>query len=361
MPAAHSGSIRDLRAQAIGRSLFAPCELRTALERLEFVQADPIRAPARAQDLILRHRVTDYRAGDLERCYPSLDLEEDYLYAYGFLPRRVRQLLHPRRRSKLSRRDAQVLAAVAAAGTVHPRDLHVPFGRARVVNAWGGYSQATKAALERLHHRGLTRVARREAGIRIYEACPPQVATLSRAERLRELIVVVARVLEPVPQRTLGAIAAHLRRSLQTEHRAALHGLLQAGRLERRTVDGISYLSTARIQESEEPPRSVRFLAPFDPVVWDRLRFEHLWGWAYRFEAYTPPAKRVRGYYALPLLWADAVIGWANVGRNGGALQIELGFVEQRPKSAAFRRELDAEIARLEVFLSEKPAHPSIG
>ena len=35
----------------------------------------------------------------------------------------------------------------------------------------------------------------------------------------------------------------------------------------------------------------VRFLAPFDPVVWDRYRFEHLWGWAYRFEAYTPPAK----------------------------------------------------------------------
>ena len=50
----------------------------------------------------------------------------------------------------------------------------------------------------------------------------------------------------------------------------------------------------------------VRLLAPFDPVVWDRRRFEVFWGWAYRFEAYTPAPKRVRGYYALPLMWGDA-------------------------------------------------------
>ena len=57
----------------------------------------------------------------------------------------------------------------------------------------------------------------------------------------------------------------------------------------------------------------VRLLAPFDPVVHDRTRFELLWGWAYRFEAYTPAAKRKLGYYALPMLWRDRVIGWANL------------------------------------------------
>jgi hypothetical protein len=54
-------------------------------------------------------------------------------------------------------------------------------------------------------------------------------------------------------------------------------------------------------------------LAPFDPIVWDRRRFELLWGWAYRFEAYTPIVKRKLGYYALPLLFRDQVTGWANV------------------------------------------------
>ena len=58
-----------------------------------------------------------------------------------------------------------------------------------------------------------------------------------------------------------------------------------------------------------EPDQEVRLLAPFDPIVWDRRRFELLWSWPYRFEAYTPVAKRRWGYYALPLLWRESVIG----------------------------------------------------
>ena len=85
--------------------------------------------------------------------------------------------------------------------------------------------------------------------------------------------------------------------------------------------------------------------------VWDRRRFEHLWGWAYRFEAYTPPAKRIRGYYAMPMLWHDRVIGWANASVEDGQLKIELGYQGKRPAAADFRRELEAEIERLKDFL----------
>jgi uncharacterized protein YcaQ len=52
---------------AVARSLFRPTTLPRAPRKLGFVQADPIRAPARAQDLVLRHRVKGYRAGDLDR------------------------------------------------------------------------------------------------------------------------------------------------------------------------------------------------------------------------------------------------------------------------------------------------------
>ena len=75
----------------------------------------------------------------------------------------------------------------------------------------------------------------------------------------------------------------------------------------------------------------VRLLAPFDPIVWDRRRFELLWGWPYRFEAYTPAAKRRFGYYALPLLWRDRVIGWGNVTVQDGAMHVDLGFVAGAP------------------------------
>jgi uncharacterized protein len=99
----------------------------------------------------------------------------------------------------------------------------------------------------------------------------------------------------------------------------------------------------------------VRLLAPFDPLVWDRRRFELLWGWAYRFEAYTPPAKRVRGYYALPLLWRDQVIGWGNVSFADGALRADLGYVAGKPpREAAFKRALDEELERMRSFLLPK-------
>jgi uncharacterized protein YcaQ len=95
----------------------------------------------------------------------------------------------------------------------------------------------------------------------------------------------------------------------------------------------------------------VRFLAPFDPLVWDRRRFEYFWGWPYRFEAYTPPARRKLGYYAMPLLWRDDVIGWVNVSNRQGALSITRGFAKNEPTEPAFQRELEAEIERFRHFL----------
>jgi uncharacterized protein YcaQ len=99
----------------------------------------------------------------------------------------------------------------------------------------------------------------------------------------------------------------------------------------------------------------VRLLAPFDPIVWDRRRFEILWGWAYRFEAYTPVPERKLGYYALPLLWRDRVIGWGNVSVKDGALQPEIGYVSSRPpRDRDFRRALGEELNRLREFLDLK-------
>jgi uncharacterized protein YcaQ len=127
----------------------------------------------------------------------------------------------------------------------------------------------------------------------------------------------------------------------------------------RADVDGVTYLWPAE----SLPPRAVddddrvRFLAPFDPLVWDRRRFAHLHGWDYRFEAYTPAAKRRYGYYALPLAWRDDVVGWANIRRVGTGLDVSTGFATRAPSGRAFARALDAEIARFEAFLL--PAVPA--
>src|SRR5450631_3771502 len=118
-------TLGHLRRHAVARSLFKPTTLWRAIDKLGFVQADPIRAPARAQDLTLRHRVIGYRAGDLERRYSRLKIEEDCLVNYGFLPRAHLALMHPRIAKRVwdaptKRRAAAVLAFIKENGPTHP-------------------------------------------------------------------------------------------------------------------------------------------------------------------------------------------------------------------------------------------------
>jgi uncharacterized protein len=356
-------TLDELRRQAARVTTPAPGTLARAIAQIEFIQSDPIRSPARAQDLILRHRVADYRAGDLERRYSSLAAEEDFLYAYGFMPRRIRKFLYPRfDRNRPGHHfvptglAADVLAFVRERGPTHPAALATQFGRTRAINGWGGFSTASTRVLQQLHYHGLLRVQRRERGVRIYDAAAVEEASIDPARRLRELILLVTRVLAPVPEATLRAtlarfsyIAPHARSRTGT-----IQELLTGGRLESDVVDGVKYLWPAGRLDRRltDAPREVRFLAPFDPIVWDRRRFEHLWGWAYRFEAYVPERDRRRGYYAMPLLWMDRVIGWVNCTRPGDRLEVRAGFVAGRPKERDFRQAFDHEVARMEHFLS---------
>lgn len=357
-------SLDWLRRQAVGWSLpRRGGTLAATLADLEFVQADPIRAPARAQDLILRHRAHGYRAGELERRYPTLDVDEDTLYAYGFVARRLRRHLLPRRDRHTpdgtfvpTGRAADVLAFVRARGVTHPREVQAHLGPERVANGWGGSSAATTLDLERLRHHGYLRVADRVAGVRRYEPAPPPGDPLDPAERLRALVLRVARILAPVPEPSLSTavgvqIAWISPPGGRPGGRPVIRDLLARGELTAVDVGGTRYVWPADLTPVEAPPPArVRFLAPFDPVVWDRRRFGQVWGWEYRFEAYTPVAKRVLGYYAMPLLWRDRVIGWANCA--GAGHDVEIGYVDRAPAGAGYATALVAEIDRLKTFLA---------
>ena len=356
-------TLDDLRRYAVARTLFNPTTLGRAIDKLGFVQADPIRAPARAQDLILRHRVAGYRAGDLERRYTRLAVEEDAFVNYGFLPRRHLALMHPRTpktawSAATKRKAADVLAFIREQGPTHPRLVETHFAHGRRTNAWGGSGLATTHLLDGMHYRGLLRVQRRDNGTRIYAAVehvPADASPTARVERATALLDLVVRKYAPLPASSLVYLVRLLRYGaphLQTETRLALAATRE--RLASAKVDGVAWYWPA-----DENPRSrrwkvdesVRLLAPFDPIVWDRRRFELLWGWTYRFEAYTPAPKRTLGYYALPLLWRDAVIGWVNASVHDGRLAMQARFVEGTPKDDDFKRELKDERVRLSEFL----------
>lgn len=355
-------TLDDLRRAAVARSLFAPTTLQRALDTFGFVQADPIRAPARAQDLTLRHRVSGYRAGDLERRYTTLDVHEDFFVNYGFVTGAVQALMHPRGgptpwTAARGRQVRALLDFVCARGSVHPRDVDGHFSHGKVTNYWGGSSNATTHLLDQMHYRGLLKVVRREAGIRIYAphehvVQPRDAAT--RRTHLDGLVDIVVAKYAPLPAASLTSVVRRLRYAAP-QWTSQLSAALQRAkrRLAHARVDGVDWYwpgETAAVTEADD---DVRLLAPFDPIVWDRRRFEILWGWAYRFEAYTPLAKRKLGYYALPMLWRDRVIGWANLTVKRGALQPEFGYVASKPpRSRVFHAALEEELHRFQAFLN---------
>ena len=355
-------TIDDLRAFAVARSLFPPLPLKRAIEKLGFVQADPIRAPARAQDLTLRHRVHNYRAGDLERRYASLGIEEDVLVNYGFVSARVHALMHPR--AKLSapatprtRRD-KVVAFVRERGEVHPRSVDAHFAHGTVTNYWGGSSAATTRLLEELHYRGWLRIARRERGIRVYAIRENHTRddALRPRERVDALVDVVVHKYAPLPAHSLSYVVGRLRYAVPQWRGLLKDALARARqRLAHARVDGTEwYWPAAEHVQPIPPDDSLRLLAPFDPVVWDRRRFELFWGWPYRFEAYTPAARRRFGYYALPMLWRHHVIGWGTLAVKNGRLEPEFGYVAKHPPGdRTFVRELEAEVDRIRRFLRQ--------
>lgn len=356
-------TLDHLRRYAIGRSLFKPTNLMRAIKKLGFVQADPIRAPARAQDLTLRLRVKDYRAGDLERAYPRLALEEDFFINYGFLPRDVDALMHPRpgRRAWDARRrkhSGALLAFVNERGSVHPREVDAHFAHGSVQNYWGGTSNFTTHLLDSMHYRGFLRVVRREGGIRMYglrEVPPPVGDPKLRAARLDALVDVVVQTYAPLPAASLGQVLGRLRFAAP-QWRAQLKAAIKRAkaRLSHAHIAGHEWYWPAgeRVQGRREGGADgLYLLTPFDPIVWDRKRFQIFWGWAYRFEAYTPVAKRKLGYYALPLLWRDQVVAWANVSSREGQLDCQLGFVGERPRDREFDRALEEELVRMRTFL----------
>jgi hypothetical protein len=255
-------------------------------------------------------------------------------------------------------RADEVLAFVRERGDTHSKQVQGNFDHGRM-KRWGGNLNVSGHLLQGLHYRGRLRVARREAGTRVYQAVehPPQddspTARLARAGQLLDMVV---QLYAPLPAPSLGYLCRLLRDGVP--HLAAETRQLQEqakSRYAHGQVEAVLWFwpqgenpTAARHTVDER----LRFLAPFDPVVWDRRRFHLFWGWEYKFEAYVPPHKRRMGHYAMPMLWGEQVVGWANLKVVDGRLQHELGFAGgQQPRERAFKVALDDALQRMREFL----------
>src|SRR4051812_40224007 len=215
-----SPTLDRLRHHATARNLTLSPSIEAGIGALGFVQADPMRAPARAQDLILRHRVVDYRAGDLEQRYSRLKIDEDCFVNYGFVPRATLALLHPREPRRVwdattAERAMALLDFVRARGATHPKQLLEAFAHhGRMPGYWGGELNVSTQLLDGLHYRGHLRVKRRESGTRVYQAIahPEQEQTAAAwRKRAEALVDMVVALYAPLPSASLGYLATLLR------------------------------------------------------------------------------------------------------------------------------------------------------
>lgn len=210
---------------------------------------------------------------------------------------------------------AEILAALRERGPLRTQDLGE-----FAVKPWanGGWTddKTVSILLEQLSARGTVLVARREGGIRWWdlgERClPPDGSTeeLTEAEVVRRAACIAVRALGVA---TAAQINRHFTRGRYPHLLDRLRELVAEEVLVPATVEGLKgvwYLHADDAASLDElAPARLTLLSPFDNLICDRDRTEALWGFRYRLEVYTPVVKRQYGYYVLPVLDGDRLVG----------------------------------------------------
>jgi uncharacterized protein YcaQ len=254
-----------------------------------------------------------------------------------------------------------LLAEIADRGASTARDLDD--GLPRTKDQWGWNWSATRRALDYMFMVGDVAIAGRNSQFEIRYDLPERVIpaehlaspTPSEHDAVKEL---VRRAARSHGVGTLRDLADYYRlRSVPGQHAtgaaSVVAELVEEGELLPVTIEGVT--RPAFLHRDARLPRRVAarsLLSPFDPVVWERGRTESLFDFFYRIEIYTPVHKRVHGYYVLPFLLGDRIVGRADLkaDRKAGLLLVKAAYAEPgAPGETA--EELAAELARLASWL----------
>ena len=358
----------------------APAALRRLVQQLGFVQLDTINVVARAHDITLFSRLHGYRPAQLQRL---LEQERFLFEAFTHDASAVPTAWYPHWKPRF-RRDAarirshawwqyhfrgtdaeqvirDVKARVAAEGPLRSADFEHPEKR----GPWWGW-KPQKAALDFLWRSGELAIAGRVNFAKCYD--------------LAERVLPVAHAApEPDPEAQLEWACGSAAERLEVftpkeladywalleiaEARGWCEREVKAGRLlsaQVEAADGSFQKAFAlsgweqRLRRLPEAPEGLRLLSPFDPVIRDRARCLRRFGFDYRFEAFTPEPKRTYGYYVLPILEGERLIGRLDpkLHRDRGLLEVKGLWWEPGVRATRARlRELRVALDRMTAFL----------
>jgi uncharacterized protein YcaQ len=366
-----------------------PAAVLEVFRRLGSIQFDPLAVAGRSHDLVLHARVADYDPAWCDELYERGEIFEAYNKGLSFVPAEE----FPWFRGAVSRRPqqllddnaevaARILERLRAEGPLATGDFEVV--RGKETDWFGMPANVVREVLDALVVTGVVGLAQREGNRRFYDL----------TERL-----LPADVLAPAP-----TLRERLRHKMLSRYRA--HGLLgiaapdvfggigpakpdprwpdnpgrtaireelvERGDLVAVDVDGVRGKrfvlaeDVALLDAPPEPRASVAFLPPFDALVWDRALLGSLFGFEYVWELFVPPAKRRWGWYVLPILFGDRLVGRIEprIDRAAGTVQVldlwwEDGFDRRRTEGFvdAMRDALGAYLRFAAATALEWPSH----
>jgi uncharacterized protein len=330
---------QEARRFLVARQLLAPARsleggpdaVLEVLRRLGSLQLDPVAVAGLSHDLVLHARVADYEPAWCDELFERREIFEAYNKGLSLVPAREFAWFRVRRSSRGQKTLAdnaevatRVLERIRAEGPLSTLDFERETGPTK--DWFGAPINAVRAVLEAYARTGELGTARRDGSHRYYDL----------PERLlpAEFLAHDPLLREQVCHKLLSRYRAHglLGASGRGEgvfdqlgpakpdgtwpgRNVLREELVEQGELVPIDVEGVSGKRFVVREDVEllrappEPPPSVAFLSPYDPLVWDRQLLGSLFGFDYVWELYVPPEKRRWGWYVLPIVFCDRLVG----------------------------------------------------
>ncbi|HJW08947.1 MAG TPA: crosslink repair DNA glycosylase YcaQ family protein [Holophagaceae bacterium] len=356
-------------------------ELQKLIERLGFVQMDSINVVARAHHLTLHSRLDGFEPEQFRKLLEDRrSLFEHWTHDASAIPSKWGPQWKRRFREDAARMRGHAWWAYHFRGTeaegviAHVRErireegplMSKDFEHPEKRGPWWGW-KPQKAALDYLWRIGELMVLRRESFQKVYELTEralPDLHAASEPDEAAHLEWACATAAERLGVFTPKELAEFWEAIEAPGARAWCETAVTSGRLVRVEVEELGADKPrpafaladweARLASLPEAPERLRLLCPFDPILRDRARCLRRFGFDYRFEAFVPEPKRVHGYFVLPILEGERLVGRLDpkLHRDRGLLEVKGLWWEPGVKATkARRRALDEAVARLAEFV----------
>lgn len=351
--------IESLRRLALShQGLISPASFGTglsgtrhAIEHLGYVQIDTISVVERAHHHILWSRVPDYQQSHLNQLVKQQHIFEYWFHAASYLPMQDYRYALPHMTSirngehrYFNRGDQafmnEILARAKAEGSIRLRNIEQ--GNKQNSGGWWNSSLARRS-IEQLFMQGDLMISERNGMEKVYqltEYCIPSHLDLS-VPTLEEY----ARYLFNTTLRAHGVFAwkqlLHLKvgQKIREAMRDIVNEQLDAGVITTLAQLGSSdkesqnlYIKTDALEQIPNIELKVKILSPFDNLVIHRERLNTLFKFDYRLECYVTPPKRVFGYFCLPILYGDQIIGRIDCKAHRAKNQFEVISLHLEPQ-----------------------------